>query len=325
MTTCQLCSYTFSSLFTFRSHMEFHNGTRPYLCRMCGNAFKTKADMLRHLRRVSGYEAGELLTKGCLKVHDLDEETQDLIIKDHSHVPCPHEGCTWTFSTPARLERHKGFHDGSRPYLCNGCGQGFTSGSHLDKHQKSCQLVIKSLHVKNTDNIYECPRCPQSISVPKGGSMRAGFVTHFQKHCSGSNLRCRVLVHSNEQDYKGPSRTYACDHACKNFVEYRRHLQRKHPDEDFDAHCATAWEPIEDVLAEMLAKPFSCAEKDCKKRFATKRELTVHTFHVHSDERPFRCSLCTGAFKTSSKLLRHCRQVHDKNTSCESLECETLA
>ena len=56
-------------------------------------------------------------------------------------------------------------------------------------------------------------------------------------------------------------------------------------------------------------RPFVC---ECKKRFATREQLTRHTSSKHSSEKPYQCERgCNKAFASYSARAYHHQAVHD--------------
>ena len=56
--------------------------------------------------------------------------------------------------------------------------------------------------------------------------------------------------------------------------------------------------------------PYTCPEPNCGVIFKCKSEMDRHQMRVHSDLRPFTCSLCPKAFKEMTQLNKHVFTSH---------------
>lgn len=64
--------------------------------------------------------------------------------------PCPHPGCTKSYTKPVRLEEHIRSHTGERPFVCafEGCDASYLRENHLQAHQRT--------HKKEEDKPFAC-------------------------------------------------------------------------------------------------------------------------------------------------------------------------
>lgn len=61
---CHLCSWRFERPSSLANHMNSHTGAKPHTCAVngCDRAFRTRSNMLRHLRTCHQMNSGEPIT-----------------------------------------------------------------------------------------------------------------------------------------------------------------------------------------------------------------------------------------------------------------------
>lgn len=106
-----------------KSEVESHTCTAPeakFRCRLCGNAFSTKASLTRHM-----------------KLH-IEVEP----------VKCPH--CDRQFRNEMLLKKHQVIHSDERGFSCTKCDKAFKRAEDLVKHNRihtgeapyKCRLLL---------------------------------------------------------------------------------------------------------------------------------------------------------------------------------------
>ncbi|XP_054876626.1 zinc finger protein 436-like [Poeciliopsis prolifica] len=149
-------------------------------CRVCGKAFKSQYNMLRHLREHSGEKP--LRCKICGKVF-----VQTCHLKEHLQMhtgvkPFSCETCGKSFTRKSSLKVHRKAHTGDKPYSCETCGKRFSRSFCLKVHRKthtgvkpfSCEICGKSFrekwylkfHIKThtVEQPYSCQACDESFN-----------------------------------------------------------------------------------------------------------------------------------------------------------------
>lgn len=131
MFQCGVCEYKTSRKEHYTRHMNnVHTGRRPFLCDLCGKAFK-RADALRQ------HKGTHMLT-----------EDRDFAF--HCHM------CSKGFRSQAHLSEHLASHSDLRAFLCELCGASFKTRSVQRKH-------ILTIH-KNPRS-HQCDQCEKRFNT----------------------------------------------------------------------------------------------------------------------------------------------------------------
>lgn len=109
--TCKHCDEpTFSSLTRLYGHQKLmHPDIRAYSCDLCGNKFRAKDAVIRHMKERHADNGRKHQCQFCAKLFYTDREVRG------------HEKC----------------HLNERSYICSLCGRGFNNKSELNTHLKS--------------------------------------------------------------------------------------------------------------------------------------------------------------------------------------------
>ncbi|XP_074658636.1 zinc finger protein 711-like [Tubulanus polymorphus] len=127
---CEHCDYVTIKKEHFCRHMLCHSEKRPYLCDLCGAAFKRQDTLRQH------------------KVSHLDRE-----VRNYQHV-CPH--CEKTFRSTAHLADHMTIHTHIRAYLCEICGAAFKTKSVQRNH-------VNTIHKNPRSHV--CTHCGKRFNT----------------------------------------------------------------------------------------------------------------------------------------------------------------
>ncbi|XP_014791275.1 zinc finger protein 665 [Octopus bimaculoides] len=171
---CDLCSYkTQRKEHYVRHRNNVHCNQRPYLCDLCGKAFKRPDALAQH------------------KFTHLDKSARVL--------PFTCTLCTKAFRSQAHLNEHMTMHSNIRAHLCHYCGASFKTRSVQQKH-------IQSIHVNPRS--YNCSLCDKRFNTnyalmrhkrTHDGSDVQCVLPHIESHDSCSNLQ-QVSVQSFTND-----------------------------------------------------------------------------------------------------------------------------
>jgi uncharacterized Zn-finger protein len=282
---CSICDRLFEGVNgpkNLRIHMRTtHSDDRPYACTVCWSLFKRACELRAHL---------ELIHNSNLGDHD---------DRDRPHV-CIAPGCDERFSQPTLLAKHVAVHHDIRPLGCTLCPQRFKRKYDLDQHIRNVHRD-PTLEKKVVEKSHVCthPGCESRFAFQK--DLKAHMVTHSDERPFGCTLcsktfklkgplTAHMLTHSDEHPFK----CTLCSVTFKRVSQLNDHTKTVHKDGN-----------VKDVVD----FPHKCTHPGCGTSFEKKSNLKGH-MAIHSDERPFKCTLCPSDFKVKSVLKRHMKDVH---------------
>ncbi|KAL1375876.1 hypothetical protein pipiens_017227 [Culex pipiens pipiens] len=166
---CSVCNKTLASSATLRSHMaNMHNGGTKHICDTCGQEFRTKLAMDRHIKQHLGINPIERVQchicskwvngKSNLKIHirTVHNEDNQSVACEVCHQMYPNERalsshrrrvhveekfecefCGKKFKRSIYLKEHRASHTGQALYSCDVCGMTTNSNANLYSHKKN--------------------------------------------------------------------------------------------------------------------------------------------------------------------------------------------
>ncbi|ELU18681.1 hypothetical protein CAPTEDRAFT_131096 [Capitella teleta] len=98
---CPWCQKSFSRFWLLKRHQSVHSGARPFACRSCPYAAKTKSNLSAHIKQ---------------------------------RHPSLNTNCRKSFTARGHLRDHTLVHTGERPFRCPVCPHATTQKSNLKRH-----------------------------------------------------------------------------------------------------------------------------------------------------------------------------------------------
>lgn len=279
------------------------NGELIHKCSCCSKYFDTEDNMKLHIQEAHG---------ACLRCKICDtsyKNSKSLYI----HTRVKHLNIKWD----KKKSSVKKF-----LYICEKCGQEFSSRLAMEKHERTdCG--------SRTQNRVKCEICDKSYKHSHSLyiHMRAIHLKNYNKYtytCAkcGRKFVARNALENHEQSNCGQSPIYKCDFPNCNKALHSRGSLKSHKLIHFDDF------------------PFEC--NHCKKRFRTKHETKKHE-RIHSGkknsyictkcgqgfessdaradheqvdcdhvENPLKCKICYKFYLNSKSLYNHMRRIHSK-------------
>nr|CAD7397052.1 unnamed protein product [Timema poppensis] len=233
------------------------------------------------------------------------------------------EVCHTTFTDTLALAGHKMAAHSASKFQCNFCDLEFNNNNQLEEHEK--------IHKSRT---VECPICGKTVDA-------RGFKLHLNQHKNTNSFVCItcVKVFPNESELKSHTSAHShekrhlCETCGKSFnikTAMMEHVKVHLNDEDKEKFecdtCHTLYSSKNILKRHMIlhdkAKEKKYACETCGKTFFKLPNLRLH-IKVHSEDRPFKCSCCSMAFKWKKNLDTH-TSIHELGTDNHSKDNERI-
>lgn len=200
---CETCGKRFETNYKLKMHQECHSEQRPYICKICGSAYKRHRNLLSHEQEVHG-----IFSLGPGRV------------KESLSFPCG--VCKKEFTTPKRVAAHMRTHTGERPFSCEQCGHSFRIYSSLLFHRR---VVHEGRKVYGNKGVFPCEVCGKVFSTKQYRDIHLrihkGEKPYVCKICNRAFTQRTSLV--NHSALHSDHRPYPC-HLCEKAFRRRETL-----------------------------------------------------------------------------------------------------
>lgn len=313
---CEICSADFENMDEYHKHRPDHL-TYKYLCRTCGNGFKSESELEEHVQSNCANVNLHLSCGVCNLKFSMYDTRRKHVMSSHkktSEFYCHH--CGKCFDNMELLTEHFTTHKEDRIFMCEFCNKCFFEKRNLVDHRdlhstsknwqchicnryyissKSLQRHIK-LHLNKSSCTKSCKHCDEKFSTVEQVNLHVAEA--HSELMEGLELKCKVcsrtfldnsrlLKHMQVHDGKN---TYTCQ-LCKNqydanYLPQWKHMKKEHPAE-YQANAK---------------KTYYCHICD----FSTfyKQRLDRHS-ETHNETKNFECQYCGRRYQTTSSLLTH--------------------
>ncbi|ROL55305.1 Zinc finger protein 770 [Anabarilius grahami] len=201
--------------------------------------------------------------------------------------------CHKRFGAPSKLKRHFLIHTDLRPFQCSICCRDFKYLYHLKSHLRTHTNPVK----RRTPSL----QSQRNNSVPCN-QVSNSSLKHSGCNSLGGTVRSYSPNHLTAQSNTNSSFAYSSRTSeGQRMEENQEFVEKQEPsittqNEDKDANSM--------VLQNVTGKKRVCPV--CHKRFGAPSKLKRH-FLIHTDLRPFQCSICCRDFKYLYHLKSHLR------------------
>ena len=191
---CEHCDEVFLELSAFEEHVRSLMPQR-YSCQTCGQNFKTKAKIRRHIEiEHEGFEPRKRPDD-----HSRIDPKSGMIRERNACSDCGRD-----YATPQALQKHiKIFHLGIREFKCDQCDMTFTAKSNLRGHTLSIHHGIFE---------FQCTQC----------DYKCAYKNNLQTHMK--NAHEKPIVKSNSKVKKCD----LCNEEFKIKYEFKAHIFKAH-------------------------------------------------------------------------------------------------
>eukprot|EP00092_Neocalanus_flemingeri_P021114 GFUD01022877.1.p1 GENE.GFUD01022877.1~~GFUD01022877.1.p1 ORF type:complete len:360 (+),score=67.74 GFUD01022877.1:174-1253(+) len=190
-----------------------------------------------------------------------------------------------------KVDLAKDDHPGTKPFLCDQCGKGFSAAGARDAH-------IKTIHADK--KLFLCDHCGKDFSTAGNRN------THIQMNHSESALQCphcelsvKYLSRHIKLVHTVGGEKFTCEECGKKFkLKYHltKHMNCHLPDE------------LRSVVIAKEKEKHQCTS--CGQGFRDKTRLKWHEAAQHTGIRTFHCQHCPKSYFRSDHLKTHVTSTH---------------
>lgn len=298
---CDKCAKTFPTTLQFKIHTKrAHAEVKPLKCRICLGNFKTEAMLMEHMdtQHQEGIDSskeegenstGEDIINVMEPMIEIDTDFQ-IVNGPKQQMKC--NECDRIFNQKKTLEYHK-LRSHSKPagFTCEICYKSFAKQRYLYAH-----LRVRHKSIQNT---HKCPSCRKSFvnkldldDHVKAMHSEPGFVCEIcEKVCPDLRLLKEHLRYKHKMNMKRV-KCNSCHLTFINKSDLESHVNAVHLKSDKISH-------HNNLVCDKCGKYFEIIDL-----------LQIHTTLMHSEEKPFKCQICSESFTEKLQLMKHALEKH---------------
>ncbi|XP_039383638.1 oocyte zinc finger protein XlCOF6-like isoform X2 [Mauremys reevesii] len=235
---CTECERWFFQIAELKEHMAKHKTPRPFLCSLCGQAFKYRRQMSRHHKHVHQRQKVKEMKKRKRTENTLVRSDTKRTIrtrKNSNEFVCSicnscDKACFLSgrkCSSKLSLQRHMGIHAGIKPFHCQ----------HCEYKTRLKASLIQHMRIHTGEKPFKCEIC--SYASIDASSLRR----HFRTHTSERPYKCEV-----------------CSYSCIQKKSLDLHVRRHHTGEAFGCSFCCYSSPDKQLLRKHVKKYHLCSE-----------------------------------------------------------------
>lgn len=250
------------------------------------------------------------------KIKDLVEQAQNaLVVKlpqvEREKIECPLCGERF-YEILGHLDRHAS----RTPFNCSLCEKSFTFKGKLMDHRKfahgisyACEICHKRFNHRDNIRIHMATHQTEEKFV----CYICGYLTK-RRQC--------LAVHMMRHEDKWVCRCDVCNRGFFSYATLEQHMNSHTGEKPFTCdQCGvnysnynTLWKHSRKFHPELYHNIFTC--KLCGKVFMKEKSFRIHMINLHSKGNHFECDACTKSFKKELSLLIHKRTHTNERPYC---------